>query len=194
MFTGIVESAIISSIEVQETGWTLAVTSASTTARVKLGDSVAVDGACLSVIAIHNDTMLFFVSTESIAKTIIKHYTKGCKVNIELPLQPTSFLGGHYVLGHVDDTALVQNIVVSDTAWFVTIAFDASFSKYAVYKGSVTINGVSLTVNKTDQNLLELCIIPITLEKTNLSALQIGDRVNIEFDILAKYTEKLLSK
>jgi riboflavin synthase len=194
MFTGIVESAIISSIEVQETGWTLAVTSASTAARVKLGDSVAVDGACLSVIAFHNDTISFFVSTESIAKTIIKHYTKGCKVNIELPLQPTSFLGGHYVLGHVDDTALVQNIAVTDTAWFVTIAFDASFSKYAVYKGSVTINGVSLTVNKTDQNLLELCIIPITLEKTNLSALQIGDRVNIEFDILAKYTEKLLSK
>lgn len=194
MFTGIVESAIISSIEVQETGWTLAVTSASIAARVKLGDSVAVDGACLSVIAIHNDTMSFFVSTESIAKTIIKHYLKGCKVNIELPLQPTSFLGGHYVLGHVDDTALVQNIVVTDTAWFLTIAFDASFSKYAVYKGSVTINGVSLTVNKTDQHLLELCIIPITLEKTNLSALQIGDRVNIEFDILAKYTEKLLSK
>lgn len=194
MFTGIVESAIISSIEVQETGWTLAVTSASTTARVKLGDSVAVDGACLSVIAINNDTMSFFVSTESIAKTIIKHYLKGSKVNIELPLQPTSFLGGHYVLGHVDDTALVQNIAVTDTAWFVTIAFDASFSKYAVYKGSVTINGVSLTVNKTDHNLLELCIIPITLEKTNLSVLQIGDQVNIEFDILAKYTEKLLSK
>jgi riboflavin synthase len=194
MFTGIVESAIISSIEVQDTGWTLAVTSASIAARVKLGDSVAVDGACLSVIAIHNDAMSFFVSTESIAKTIIKHYLKGCKVNIELPLQPTSFLGGHYVLGHVDDTALVQNIVVTDTAWFVTIAFEPSFSKYAVYKGSVTINGVSLTVNKTDQHLLELCIIPITLKKTNLSALQIGDRVNIEFDILAKYTEKLLSK
>ncbi len=194
MFTGIVESAIISSIEVQETGWTLAVTSASVAARVKLGDSVAVDGACLSVIAIHNDTMSFFVSTESISKTIIKHYINGCKVNIELPLQPTSFLGGHYVLGHVDDTALVQNIVITDTAWFITIAFEASFSKYAVYKGSVTINGVSLTVNKTDQHLLELCIIPITLEKTNLSALQIGDRVNIEFDILAKYTEKLLSK
>ncbi len=194
MFTGIVESASISSIEVQETGWTLAVTSASVAARVKLGDSVAVDGACLSVIAINNDTMSFFVSTESISKTIIKHYLKGCKVNIELPLQPTSFLGGHYVLGHVDDTALVQNIDVTDTAWFVTIAFDASFSKYVVYKGSVTINGVSLTVNKTDHNLLELCIIPITLEKTNLSALQVGDRVNIEFDILAKYTEKLLSK
>ncbi len=145
MFTGIVESAIISSIEVQETGWTLVVTSASTTARVKLGDSVAVDGACLSVIAINNDTMSFFVSTESISKTIIKHYLKGSKVNIELPLQPTSFLGGHHVLGHVDDTALVQNIVVTDTAWFVTIAFDASFSKYVVYKGSVTINGVSLT-------------------------------------------------
>ncbi len=194
MFTGIVESASISAIDVQETGWKLDVTSTSVTPRVKLGDSVAIDGVCLSVIAIHNDTMSFFVSTESISKTIIKYYIAGSKVNIELPLQPTSFLGGHYVLGHVDDTALVQNIVVSDTAWFITIAFDASFSKYAVYKGSITINGVSLTVNKTDQNLLELCIIPITLEKTNLSALQIGDRVNIEFDILAKYTEKLLSK
>ena len=194
MFTGIVESAIISSIDVQETGWTLGVTSAAVAARVKLGDGVAVDGAGLSVIAINDDTLSFFVSTESIAKTIIKHYIAGSKVNIELPLQPTSFLGGHYVRGHVDDTALVQNIVVSDTAWFVTIEFEKSFSKYAVYKGSVTINGVSLTVNKTDGNLLELCIIPITLEKTNMRALKIGDRVNIEFDILAKYTEKLLSK
>ena len=194
MFTGIVESASISAIDIQETGWKLDVTSASVAARVKLGDSVAIDGACLSVIAINNDTMSFFVSTESISKTIIKYYVAGSKVNIELPLQPTSFLGGHYVLGHVDDTALVQNIVVSDTAWFVTIAFEPSFSKYAVYKGSVTINGVSLTVNKTEGNLLELCIIPITLEKTNMSVLKIGDRVNIEFDILAKYTEKLLSK
>lgn len=194
MFTGIVESASISSIEVQGSGWTLGVTSASISKRVKLGDSVAIDGACLSVIAIDNDTMYFFVSLESISKTIISQYTTGCIVNIELPLQPTSFLGGHYVLGHVDDRAEVKAIVENEKAWFITIAFAPEFSKYAVYKGSITINGVSLTVNKTDQNLLELCIIPITLQKTNLSKLQVGDKVNIEFDILAKYTEKLLSK
>ena len=194
MFTGIVESAIISSIDVQETGWTLGVTSASVAARVKLGDSVAIDGACLSVITINNDTMSFFVSTESISKTIIKYYVAGSKVNIELPLQPTSFLGGHYVLGHVDTTAKVKMVQPGEKAWFFTIAIPSQFVKYVVYKGSVAINGISLTINKVIDDDIELCIIPVTIEKTNMSLLNVNDSVNIEFDILAKYTEQLLNK
>jgi len=109
-------------------------------------------------------------------------------------MQPTGYLGGHYVLGHVDTTAVVAKIIPGEKAWFFTIQVPEYFSKYLVYKGSVAINGVSLTINDVIENDIELCIIPITIEKTNMSLLKIKDLVNIEFDILAKYTEKLLNK
>ena len=194
MFTGLVESASISQIKIDSDGWQIGVLTPSISAKVSNGDSVAIDGACLTVIAIQNHEIFFFVSTESISKTIIKNYQVGTIVNTELPLQPTSFLGGHYVLGHVDDRAVVEKIIETDTAWFFTISCAKEFCKYAVYKGSITINGVSLTINAVNDHFIELCIIPITLKKTNLSALQVGHLVNIEFDILAKYTEKLLQK
>jgi riboflavin synthase len=194
MFTGIVESASISQIKIDSDGWQIGVLTPSISAKVSNGDSVAIDGACLTVIDIQNNEIFFFVSTESISKTIINNYQVGTIVNIELPLQPTSFLGGHYVLGHVDDRAVVEKIEETDTAWFLTIVCAKAFCKYAVYKGSITINGVSLTINAVNDHFIELCIIPITLKKTNLSALKVGHLVNIEFDILAKYTEKLLQK
>jgi riboflavin synthase len=109
-------------------------------------------------------------------------------------MQPNGYLGGHYVLGHVDATATVEKIIESESAWFLSIKFPATFSKYTVYKGSITISGVSLTINESYDNVVELCIIPITLQKTNLGNLKVGSTVNIEFDILAKYTEKLLLK
>jgi len=109
-------------------------------------------------------------------------------------MQPIGYLGGHYVLGHVDATATVANIIKSEEAWFLSIKYPIEFSKYTVYKGSITISGVSLTINKCDDDIVELCIIPITLSKTNLGLLNVGSLVNIEFDILAKYTEKLLIK
>jgi riboflavin synthase len=161
---------------------------------VQIGDSVAIDGACLSVIKIDGNHLSFFVSSESIDKTIIRNYKVGAKINIELPMQPTGFLGGHYVLGHVDATAKVAKIVPGEKAWFFTISVPEQFVKYVVYKGSIAINGISLTINKVIGNEIELCIIPITISKTNMSLLKEGDIVNIEFDILAKYTEQLLNK
>jgi riboflavin synthase len=98
------------------------------------------------------------------------------------------------VLGHVDATATVMNIIPGDKAWFFTISIPEPFVKYIVYKGSVAINGVSLTINRVVDQNIELCIIPITIEKTNMSLLKENDMVNIEFDILAKYTEQLLIK
>jgi riboflavin synthase len=115
-------------------------------------------------------------------------------VNIELPMQPNGYLGGHYVLGHVDTTARIVNVVPGEKAWFFTIAIPNDFIKYVVYKGSVAINGISLTINKVIESNIELCIIPVTIEKTNMSLLKVNDLVNIEFDILAKYTEQLLNK
>ena len=194
MFTGIVASAFIEAINREENGWILQVAAPQIAPKVQLGDSVAIDGACLSVYNVEGTVLWFYVSPESIDKTIIRFYTQGTKVNIELPMQPTGYLGGHYVLGHVDATATVMNIIPGDKAWFFTISIPEPFVKYVVYKGSVAINGVSLTINQVEENQIELCIIPITIEKTNMSLLKENDMVNIEFDILAKYTEQLLLK
>jgi riboflavin synthase len=194
MFTGIVSDGFIVSILPDEQGWELIIEASKFASIVKIGDSVAIDGACLSVIKIDGNHLSFFVSSESIDKTIIRNYKVGAKINVELPMQPTGFLGGHYVLGHVDATAKVAKIVPGEKAWFFTISVPEQFVKYVVYKGSIAINGISLTINKVIGNEIELCIIPITISKTNMSLLNEGDIVNIEFDILAKYTEQLLNK
>jgi len=194
MFTGIVSDGFIASILPDEQGWELIIEASKFASIVKIGDSVAIDGACLSVTKIDDNHLSFFVSSESIDKTIIRNYKVGAKINVELPMQPTGFLGGHYVLGHVDATAKVAKIVPGEKAWFFTISVPEQFVKYVVYKGSIAINGISLTINKVIGNEIELCIIPITISKTNMSLLKEGDIVNIEFDILAKYTEQLLNK
>jgi riboflavin synthase len=194
MFTGIVSDGFIASILPDVEGWELIIEASKFASIVKIGDSVAIDGACLSVIKIDGNHLSFFVSSESIDKTIIRNYKVGAKINVELPMQPTGFLGGHYVLGHVDATAKVAKIVPGEKAWFFTISVPEQFVKYVVYKGSIAINGISLTINKVIGNEIELCIIPITISKTNMSLLKEGDIVNIEFDILAKYTEQLLNK
>ena len=194
MFTGIVSAAVIEDIKREENGWILQVEAPLIAPKVQLGDSVAIDGACLSVFKVEGTVLSFYVSPESIDKTIIRYYTQGAKVNIELPMQPSGYLGGHYVLGHVDATATVKKIIEGEKAWFFTIRIPEPFTKYVVYKGSIAINGVSLTINQVVDQDIELCIIPITIEKTNMSLLNENDRVNIEFDILAKYTEQLLLK
>ncbi len=194
MFTGIVSEGYIVSILPNEEGWALEVEASKFASIVQIGDSLAIDGACLSVTKIDSNNLSFFVSTESIDKTIISNYKLGAKVNIELPMQPTGYLGGHYVLGHVDTTANVAKVIAGEQAWFFTIAIPKQFVKYVVYKGSIAINGISLTINKVIENEIELCIIPVTISKTNMSLLKQGDIVNIEFDILAKYTEQLLNK
>ncbi len=194
MFTGIVSDALIEQIIPDSNGWELIIDAPSIAQKVQIGDSVAIDGACLSVISINGDLLSFYVSTESIDKTIIQFYTAGKKINIELPMQPNGYLGGHYVLGHVDAKAKVAKIIAGEKAWFFNIEVPTEFEKYVVYKGSISINGISLTINKVVNNTIELCIIPVTIEKTNMSLLKEGDLVNIEFDILAKYTEQLLNK
>jgi len=194
MFTGIVTDALIEQITPDSNGWELIIDAPSIAQIVQIGDSVAIDGACLSVISINDNLLAFYVSTESIDKTIIQFYIPGRKINIELPMQPNGYLGGHYVLGHVDAKAKVAKIVAGEKAWFFNIEVPSEFEKYVVYKGSIAINGISLTINKVVDNTIELCIIPVTIAKTNMSILKEGDLVNIEFDILAKYTEQLLNK
>jgi riboflavin synthase len=192
MFTGLVEKGTVVSLEQTADGSSIAIKVPKWGQMPVIGDSVAVDGTCLTVNSIAEDIVGFFASTETLSKTILGNYRQGTAVNLELPLLPNSFLGGHYVLGHVDCTGTVAKVDPSPTAWFISINIPEQFNKYVVYKGSVAINGVSLTINEVSDTLIHLCIIPVTLEKTNLKELNPGTTVNIEFDILAKYTEKLL--
>jgi len=194
MFTGIVSAARVQRIAPEVSGIKLTIEAPEIYKKSKHGDSVAIDGACLTICGAENEMLDFYVSTETTNKTIIAQYQPGTLVNIELPLCPQDPIGGHYVLGHVDCTATVTKIEQTETSWFMTIDVPEQFCRYLVYKGSVTVNGVSLTVNSIQSTTLELCIIPVTLDKTNLKNAEPGTMVNMEFDILAKYTEKLLQK
>lgn len=192
MFTGIVGSAEIASLDAIEGGIRLGIRFPSDSPTCQLGESIAIDGACLSVTEITEEGFYFFVSPETIDKTIVKHYRPGRKVNTEWPLRPTDRLGGHYVLGHVDGLGKITEIIKDEASWTLEVTLPQHLSKYVVYKGSIAVNGVSLTVNSVADARIRLCIIPVTLEKTNLSELLVGQEVNLEMDILAKYTEKLL--
>lgn len=194
MFTGLVEKTKVAFFEKDTEGATLTIVSHPLLNEVQIGDSIAIDGACLTVNMLERDRISFFASNETLAKTRIKYYAPGVDVNFELPTRVGQMLGGHYVLGHVDTTSTVKQIEQSPLAWNIAIDIPTLFEKYVVYKGSVAVNGISLTINKAESDFIELCIIPVTLEKTNLSQLKKGDIVNLEFDILAKYTEKLLTK
>lgn len=194
MFTGLVEKTKVAFFEKDAEGATLKIVRHPLLNEVQIGDSIAIDGACLTVNKQEGDTISFFASNETLAKTRIKYYSPGVDINFELPLRTGQMLGGHYVLGHVDTISTIKNIEESPQAWNLTLNIPEPFEKYVVYKGSIAVNGISLTINRVEAGFIELCIIPVTLEKTNLSQLNKEDIVNLEFDILAKYTEKLLTK
>ena len=194
MFTGIVHKGRVVQLKPLKEGMVLTIESTLSTKNIKNGDSVAIDGGCLSVVKKNNNQLTFFVSPETIDKTRINTYQKGDWVNVEFSLKQHDFIGGHYVLGHVDTTSKIKKIDVKKEVWIVQVDLPKQFSQFVVYKGSIAVNGVSLTVNKVSKSTFELCIIPITLKKSNLSTLSKNALVNLEFDILAKYTEKILKK
>jgi riboflavin synthase len=194
MFTGIVSSAYLTKVHQREDSLEVFVSIPPQFPPCKIGDSVAIDGTCLTISSITKSEFSFFVSSETIQKTICKSYKNNQLVNIELPLTPLDRIGGHHVLGHVDCTGKILTVRNEGASWFLSISIPPAFMKYLVYKGSIAVNGISLTINAVGDNSFELCIIPVTLDKTNVKNLLVGDIVNIEFDILAKYTEKLLQR
>lgn len=194
MFTGIVEKGVVSAMQPKGEGLIITIHYPHMDKGLKHGDSVAIDGACLSIIEKNQEGFSFFATSETIHKTIIQSYTPGSIVNVEFPLRPMDFLGGHHVLGHVDTSGKVVSVDKTEEFWFVDIEIPEHFSQYVVYKGSIAVNGVSLTINKVHDNSINLCLIPVTLEKSSLGKLDSGMLVNLEFDILAKYTERILTK
>jgi riboflavin synthase len=158
------------------------------------GESIAVNGACLTARNIKGNRFYVDVSPESLTRTGLGHLQTGSRVNLERALRLSDRLGGHLVSGHVDAQGQVRQRRSTGDFTLFTVSLDPSLTKYVIEKGSITINGVSLTVNTCDRNQFSLSIIPHTLAVTTLGELREGDWVNIEVDMIGKYVEKLLAE
>lgn len=193
MFTGIIEEiGKILSFQRNSHGATIEVECSIVLEDVKIGDSIAINGVCQTVTEISSESFKARVSDETLKVTNFENLNKGSVVNIERALTLNSRLGGHIVSGHVDCTARFTGIKQLSEFYDLEFEFPQELAKYIVKKGSITINGISLTVADIYKNKFKVAIIPHTFENTNLKYLNVGDYVNIETDILGKYVEKML--
>jgi riboflavin synthase len=157
-----------------------------------IGDSVAIDGVCLTVVALDGDTFAFDAVPETLARTSLQTLEAGSRVNLEPALRAGDALGGHYVQGHVDGVGSVRSVEPEGDGKRISFAASPGLLRYVVEKGSVAVQGTSLTVAATDEQGFAVALIPHTLAATTLGSLEPGDQVNLETDVLAKYVEKLL--
>ena len=194
MFTGLIR-------EVGEVSWLrrtdqavqLLIKAPKTASRVRTGESVAVNGCCLTVTAHRDKQMMFDLLEESLQRTNLGDLKPGSPVNLERALRVDGRLGGHFVQGHIDCATGVLGMEEKGPDLRIDIALPSEFAGYAAFKGSIAVNGVSLTIAALAEGSFSVWIIPHTLENTNLGDLSPGDLVNLEFDILAKYVERLLA-
>lgn len=191
MFTGLVQDlGSVVEIEAGEEGVRLIVRT-TLADEISLGDSVAVNGVCLTATSIADGAFSADVMNESLRRTSLGEVGQGSTVNLELPLRAADRLGGHFVQGHVDGVATVRDTVDDGFARVVTFDAPADLLRYIVEKGSIAVDGVSLTVSAVDESSFAVSLIPETLERTTLGAAEPGRPVNLEVDVLAKYVEKL---
>jgi riboflavin synthase len=193
MFTGIVrELGRVESLDGGKTGVTLRIGAPTTAAVTTVGDSVAIDGVCLTAEAVDDGALRFHAVPETLGRTTLGGLAEGDAVNVEPPLRAGEPLGGHIVQGHVDAVGSVRALERDGDGARLTVAAAADVMRYCVEKGSITVDGVSLTVAAVDERAFEVALIPHTLEVTTLWELAPGSQVNLEADVLAKYVEKLL--
>lgn len=162
--------------------------------KVALGESVSVDGICSTVEKKTKDGFGFYFMPETLKKTTLAQISNSHEFNLERPLRLNSFVSGHLVSGHVDTTAKVSSIKKEADSLVVNLKIDHKFTKYIIYKGSIAVNGVSLTIVDVGRDFFTVSLIPYTISHTNLGQLKVGDLVNIEVDQVAKYLEKLIKK
>jgi len=153
----------------------------------EIGSSICCNGVCLTITKIKKNLISFYLSKETLKKTNFKNIKQGNIINIEKSILHGTKISGHYVQGHVDTTGKIQRILIKDKTWIVKFMINKNLSKYIIEKGSIAINGVSLTISKIIKNKFEISIIPHTLKLTNLIKLKKNSIVNIEFDIFSKY-------
>jgi riboflavin synthase len=193
MFTGLVEEVgTIESIVESGGNHRITIHAPNTAKELKEGNSVAVSGVCLTALNIMPEVFCADLAAETWARTSLSRITKGARVNLELPLRADGRLGGHIVQGHVDGIARfmgLEPILHADDFW-LHLEIPEELEKYVVFKGSISVEGISLTVARLEGLRLTIAIIPHTIKMTNLDSLKPGDPVNIETDIVAKYLEK----
>jgi riboflavin synthase len=194
MFTGIIEElGQIVSIDRLEQGKRLIVSGNIVTGDLQNGESVAVNGVCLTALDVTPDSFAADVSPETLSRTTLGDLSVGSRVNLERAVTPSSRLGGHIVQGHVDGRGTFLGADDQGDFRTVRIGFPLEIAKYLVFKGSVAVEGISLTIALLADNYLEIALIPKSWEVTNLSTLNTGDAVNLEVDMIAKYVERLLA-
>ncbi len=194
MFTGIIEElGTIKLFTKINQGAKIEILAPSILVDAKIGDSIAVNGVCLTVVTKSNNSFTADLSDETLKLTSLKQIKAGSKVNLERPMQLQARFGGHIVQGHVDAIAKYLGATQVGDGYNVLIGFPAELAKYIVHKGSITVDGISLTVASLTGNFFEIAIIPHTWKHTNLSTLKAGDEMNLEVDVIAKYVEKMLS-
>ncbi len=197
MFTGLIgELGSITAIEKGESSAVFTINAPQLMSEIAVGDSVAVNGVCLTATAISGSTFTADVMIQTLSLTSLGQLSVASPVNLELAAQLNSRLGGHMVQGHVDGVAKVVGLTPGDKWAQFDITVPAHLAKYIVNQGSICLDGVSLTVGSIDDsnNVVTVWLIPETLEATNLSGKSTGDLVNVEVDVLAKYVERLLAK
>ena len=191
MFTGIIETlGIIEDIQKEGENIHLFVKS-SITSELKIDQSVAHNGICLTVISIKNDTYTVTAIHETIIKTAIRNWKIGDEVNLERAMKLGDRLDGHIVQGHVDQIGVCKNIENAFGSWYFTFEYNPNLNNITIEKGSITINGVSLTVVNSKKNEFSVAIIPYTFENTTFKNLKISDEINLEFDVIGKYVARL---
>jgi riboflavin synthase len=193
MFTGIIETlGIIKDLKKDNNNLNITVFS-SITHELKIDQSVAHNGVCLTVIAINNGEYTVTAIKETIEKTNLADWKIGDMLNLERAMKLGDRLDGHIVQGHVDQTGICKSIEEANGSWYFTFEYDSNFNNITIEKGSITINGVSLTVVNSKEKEFSVAIIPYTFEHTNFKNIQIGTTINLEFDVVGKYVARLYS-
>lgn len=194
MFTGLVEEAgkVVAFVP-GANAWSLQVAARTVTADLAVGDSVSVNGCCLTAVRFDAGNVWFELLEETRRLTNFQQLKAGALVNLERSLKPESRLGGHFVSGHVDGLGRIEIFEARGKDHYLRVSVPAGMGRYVVSKGSIAIDGISLTVAEVDGDTLAVWLIPHTLAATNLREKKVGDAVNLEFDLLAKYVEKLIA-
>ncbi|MFZ0061010.1 MAG: riboflavin synthase [Pyrinomonadaceae bacterium] len=193
MFTGIIEElGRVRSVESQGENARIVIEARTVTEGTNHGDSIAVNGVCLTALDITPDSFAADVSKETLQRSTLGRLKPESPVNLERAVTPTTRLGGHIVQGHVDATGKFLEAIDHGGSWTVRIAYPREIAPYLVFKGSVTVEGISLTVAALADDHFDIAVIPKTWEVTNFSRLRPGDEVNLEADVIAKYVERIL--
>ncbi|MBL7066759.1 MAG: riboflavin synthase [Candidatus Marinimicrobia bacterium] len=195
MFTGLIEEiGKVERIQSNPEGKLFEILSTKVTEDLHIGDSVAVDGICLSVVSMMNDRFTAQAVDETLSRTTLVYFKSGVQVNLERAMSANGRFGGHFVQGHVDGVGSISSIVKTGESATITIQVPDELKQYIVPKGSIAINGISLTVASIIANQITVAIIPLTFRDTNLKTIRMGDLVNIEVDLLAKYIEQFVTR